>query len=511
MIMKNRDTEKNLITNIVAMLVTSLLNFVLTPVITEKLGLEVYSYVGIITNIISFFTVITYTLNSMVGRFYTISLKSDQQESNEYISTALYTCFIIGSCLIPIMIIATVFLDKLIVINPQYITDVKIAFLCSCIVFIFGIISSVFTTGAYAKNKLYITNTYNIVMGVLKTIFLYTVFKLFIPRIWYIALGNIVQQVVVLLLALFFFKKLIPGVAFSAKLFRKKKAYELLSAGAFNSLIMMGNTLMTQIDLLVGNRYIDGEIVGAYSVVLIFSTTMRSIGSALSNAFSPTTLHVYAEKGIAGLKDYSNKVVSFLAVLIGWPAMGIACLGCAFVNIWLKRDLSDLYYVFVILMLPMGANLACTQLYVVQQAVNKLKIPAVASIIAGLFNLILAVFLVKYTDFGVVGIAIASTISFSLRNLIFQPVYTSYITGQPWYVFFKGLCRPIVAQLFVYILWSIARQIIGINSFLKFVIAALLLSIVYFVVNFLTLSREERCFIISKGRGLIGGKKKRGN
>lgn len=506
--MDNKDTSKNLITNLIAMFVTMLLNFILTPIITEKLGLEVYSYVGIITNIISFFTVITYTLNSMVGRFYTISLQKDNNESNEYISTALYTCFMLAIVLSPIIILCTIFLDKIIVINNEYVYDVKLAFACSCIVFLLGIVNSVFSTGAYAKNKLYITNIYNIVTGIIRTIILYSVFKYFTPHIWYIALGNILQNIIVLFLAVYFFKKLIPTVVFSIKLFRRRKAIDLLSSGAFNSLIMMGNTLMTQIDLLVGNRFLDGEIVGAYAVVLTFSSTMRSIGSSLSNAFSPTTLKVYTEQGMDGLREYSNKVVSFLAILIGWPAMGIACLGCSFVSIWLKRDLNNLYYVFVVLMIPMGANLACTQLYVIQQAVNKLKIPAVASVITGIFNLGLAVFFVKYTNLGIIGVAIASSISFSLRNVIFQPLYTSYITGQPWHIFFKGLLRPVGTQIVVYILWCMIRKFICIESIFSFCFMGVLLTIIYFLITMFMLSKEERKFVISKGRRLVNGEKK---
>lgn len=506
--MKNKDTAMNLITNIIAMITVMLLNFILTPIITDKLGLEVYSYVGIINNIISFFVVITYILNSMVGRFYTLSLKQSNTEANEYISTSLFTCLFIAAALLPIMVMCTLFLDKLIVIDTRYIEDVKLAFFCSCIVFVLSIINSVMTTGAYAQNKLYITNIYTIIIGIVRTTIVYLIFKFAIPHVWYIALGNIIQYIIVLIIAIIVFKKLIPSVSFSIKLFKIEKAKELLSAGTFNALIMMGNVLMTQIDLLVGNRFLNAAIVGAYAVVLTFSSTMRSIGSAFSNAFSPTTLHVYAEKGVTGIRDYSNKVVSFLAVLIGWPAMGIACLGCAFVNIWLNRDLSDLYYVFVILMLPMGANLACTQLYVVQQAMNKLTIPAIASIVSGVINLLLAIYLVAYTNLGIIGIALASSISFSIRNFLFQPLYTSYITDQPWYIFFKGLLRPICAQIIVYFIWLYYGSMLQIKTLMNFIVASILLSIVYFAISFFTLSKDEKLFVINKGRGLFNGEKK---
>lgn len=503
----NKSIGKNMITNLAAVFVTMLTNFIVTPVITEKLGFEAYSYVGIITNLISFFTVITYTLNSMVGRFYTIHYQRDERdEANGYISSALITCLLLGALLLPVMILATIFLDKIIIINPNFVTDVKIAFFCSCISFIFSTINSVFATGAYAKNKLYVTNSYTIIVGIIKTTLLYIAFKLLQPHIWFISISAALQTFIVMCLALYCFKKLIPEVKFSVKLFSKHKAKELLKAGSFNSVILMGNTLMTHIDLLIGNRFIDGAIVGTYSVILMFSSIMRNIGTSVSNAFSPMTLKIYTNKGVEGLRSYSNRVVSILGLLLGWPSVIIACIGSSFVSIWLHRDVSEYYYIFVILMLPMGANMACTQLYVVQQALNKLKIPALASIVAGVFNLVFALFLVRVCNLGIYGIAIASTVSFSLRNIVFQPLYTSIITNQNPLAFFAGLVKPVAVSAVLYIIWNFIRDKIVISGMLDFILVGGLLSCMYFFISFMTMSKEEKNMLLEKIQNFKKGK-----
>ena len=494
----NKNISKNLATNILAVFVAMLVNFIITPIVTNRLGLVAYSYVGIINNLISFFTVFTYTLNSMVGRFYTIYFqKGDNEQANAYISSALYTCFLFGIVLLLALSIFTSFLDRFIVIEPQFVNDVKLAFFCSCISFLTGTLNSVFATGAYATNKLYITNTYTIVAGIVKAALTYALFKFLEPHVWFISLTNLIQSLAVTMLALVCFVKLVPAVRFSRKLFSLSKALDLLKAGAFNAVIMMGNTLMTQIDLLVGNRLINAEIVGAYSVILTFSTMMRSLGSAISNSFSPTILKMYAEKGSDGVRDYSNHVVNLIGTILGWPSCIIACVGCSFVNIWLDIDLSNLYYVFAILMLPMGANLACTQLYVVQQAVNKLKVPAGASIIAGAFNLIAAIFLAKYARLDIYGIALASTLSFSLRNIVFQPLYTSYITNQKNYSYFLGLVKPLCTSAILYILWSSVRRLVKINNIIEFILCVVVLSVLYFAVSFAFMSKKERRMILS--------------
>ena len=135
----NKNISKNLATNILAVFVAMLVNFIITPIVTNRLGLVAYSYVGIINNLISFFTVFTYTLNSMVGRFYTIYFqKGDNEQANAYISSALYTCFLFGIVLLLALSIFTSFLDRCIVIEPLFVKDVKLGFFCYCISFLTG-------------------------------------------------------------------------------------------------------------------------------------------------------------------------------------------------------------------------------------------------------------------------------------------------------------------------------------------------------------------------------------
>jgi len=474
----NQKNGINVITNLIAMGLSLLINFIVTPIVTKELGVAAYSYISIISNLTSFMAVITYTLNSMVGRFYTVSYYTDKEQSNKYISSALITCIILGALITPISIIATKNLEKIIVIEESLITDVKLAFLLSCISLVLSSISAVFSTGAYMKNRLEITNCISIFANVFRIVQIVTLFKIFTAHIWFISISAISQTTICIILGFIVFKKLVPEIKFSYKSFSKKCTYDLLSAGLFNAVIMLGTNLMTSIDILVGNRFInDTSLVGQYAILLLFSNTMRSLASALSSAFSPSTIKIYADGDAKALVAHSNNVVGFCGLALGWPISIIASIGTAFLSIWLGMDYSEFKYLITVMMLPMVANLAVSQLNVVNQAVNKLKIPAMASVLSGLLNLVLAVFLVRY--FNVWGIALASVISFSIRNIIFTPVYTALITGQSPVTYYKGLAQPLIVSTVTCIVGIALQFIFSVDTYLRFIMICSALSMLY--------------------------------
>ena len=489
----DKQLSKNLITNIISMVISLGINYLITPYITKQLGIAAYSYVSIITNIISFFTVITYTLNSMVGRFYTIAYNENEENSNQYISTALYCCFGLAIILLPIIILMTLFLDKLIVIENYLTNDVKFAFFISSLTFLLSTISSVVATGTYAKNKLQISNYIGILANSAKAIIIFALFYIFSAKIWFIGLGGFTQNIIAIILGYISFKYYIPNVKFRIKYFRKDYAKQLLSAGVFNSVIMLGNNLMTQIDLIVGNRYIqDSELIGKYAVILLFSNTIRQISSAISSAFSPTTIKLYAQKKYDELIKYTNNSVSFCGTMLGLIIPIIATLLVPFVGIWLQEDFSSLKYLIVFMLIPLIPNLAITQLNVLNQAVNKLKIPAIASITAGVINIILALEFVNRFKLGIFGIALASVISFTLRNLIFIPLYAAYITKQKWYIYYKPLIKSFLISIIICIVSFVIQRYYVINSIIDLFIIGIILMLIYGTISYLTLNKNDK-------------------
>jgi membrane protein EpsK len=72
-------------------------------------------------------------------------------------------------------------------------------------------------------------------------------------------------------------------------------------------------------------------------------------------------------------------------------------------------------------------NLAVSPLFGLQNATNRVRTPAIVTIIMGLGNLGLAIFLAGPMGWGLYGVAGAGAIALTAKNLIFTPLYNAYI------------------------------------------------------------------------------------
>jgi membrane protein EpsK len=503
-IAKKSQIAVNLLTNTLAMGVSMLISLWMTPYLIQKMGFAAFGYIGLIANLIGFMAVLTYALNSMAGRFLAVSLRQGGPEkASRYISSALFSNVCAGILILALILVLTLNMGQLIRIQAGLAKDVRIAFVLSGIAFILSSIAIIFATAAYTGNRLDITNGINIFTNIVRALFLVVAYTFFNARIWYYAMGSVLQVSINIILAMIAFRSLLPDVHFSIKMFDLKMSLELLSSGFFNSLIMLGTVFMTQIDLIVGNRYLPAEIVGMYAAILLIPNSIRNIAVALSSAFSPTTLILYSSGDLQSLRKYSNKVVKFCGFMLGWPVAVVSGLGVAILKLWLGKDYSDYEFTIILMLLPLSANLAVRQLYNVQEAMNKVKIPAFISILSGITNLALAIALTVVLKMGIFGIVLSGAIISTVHALVFNPIYTAIITNQPKHAYYRGLISPLLVSLITCTMGILIQKFMTVNTFSSILYSAFGLSILYFVISISLLSHEERKLISQKGNAIL--------
>jgi membrane protein EpsK len=506
----NKNTKEkqifiNLITNIIAMCFSMLISIWLTPYLINKLGLAAYGYIGLINNISLFMSLITYSLTSMVGRFLIVSMENaGTNAASKYISSALFGNLFFGLFSIPVILIITSMLERMLQIQKEFIFDVKLAFFLSVVAFLLNSIFMVLSTGAYSANRLDINNGINILSNLVRLAFLIVIFSVFGAKIWHVALSSFLQVVISIILAYFSFKKLLPLIRFSIRNFNIANSVELFSSGFLNSIVLLGNLFLTQIDLIVGNRFLSPEIIGMYAAILLLPNSIRNIAMAISSAFTPTTISLYSSGDMKGLRVYSNQVVKFCGLLIGWPVAIISGLSIPIISLWLGKDYSLYQYTIILMLLPLTLHLAVNQLHNVQQAMNKVKVPAIVSVILGAFNIILAIFLTSRMHMGILGIVLSGITMSTIRTVIFLPIYTSIITNQSKLAYYKGLVPPLIVASLTCGIGIYLQKIVKVDSLFPIFFAAVALSIFYFSLSVLLLNREDRKTISQKLFLLIG-------
>ncbi len=483
----------NILTNILVIFLNLAFNLYVTPLYINKLGLGVYGYIGVITNFISFLSVMTIILNSMVGRFYAISINQNQrEEANKYISTAFYVGLGLDILLLPVLIFIAIHLDSFIVVSPEYLGDVKIAFILTAFAFLINVISLVNMTGAYALNRLDINNFIRLFMiGIRFAVIMY-LFHTFNAKVYYLGISLILENLFSVIITYITFKKLVPDLEYSIRFFSKKKMIELLSSGFFNAIVLLGDLLMSQVLLVVANHVIPAAEVGVLGSFIVIINGLKSLASAISSAFSPTTLKYYAQSAIESLMENSLIAVIMIGSIIGWVASIFCIMDIRFFYIWLGKDFSYYQLSIIFLTLPMISILTTSQFHVILQALNQLIPYSFATIICGFISIGVMYLLGSYFGWGMLGLIIGCNLMAFVQHIFILPHFVHH--------YLKHSIKNIYTAIFFIQIYGVGFYLIARKvdnwfspiGLLSFIMEGILLSILYWGILLIVIPRRYR-------------------
>ena len=145
----------NIIASIVSFAVTIGINFFLTPYLVKELGSDAYGFIGLANNFVQYGTIITMALNSISGRFISISYhKGEVDKASRIFSSVLVADLFLAAVILIISAILTGYLDIFLNIPDELITTVKITFGITFLTFVVSTVTAIFTTAAFVKNRL---------------------------------------------------------------------------------------------------------------------------------------------------------------------------------------------------------------------------------------------------------------------------------------------------------------------------------------------------------------------
>ena len=155
---KQKSSGKQMSINIIASLVsfgiTMGINFFLTPYLVKSLGTEAYGFIGLSNNFVQYATIITSALNSMSGRFISIAYhRGDKDKASRIFSSVLVADLIIAAIMLVATSIITVYIDSILNVPEHLVGSVKITFAITFLTFVISVITAIFTTATYVKNR----------------------------------------------------------------------------------------------------------------------------------------------------------------------------------------------------------------------------------------------------------------------------------------------------------------------------------------------------------------------
>lgn len=479
--MKEKNSGKqmsiNLIASIVSFCVNMGINFFLAPFLVKELGTEAYGFIGLSLNFIQYATIITAALNSISGRFISIEYhRGNIDKASKIFSSVFVADIFLATVMLVASLLFTMFIDVFLNVPSGLLTSVQITFGLAFLAYVISVVTAIFTTATFVKNRLDINSIRDIISNLIKLALVAVLFIFFPPQLYYLALATVISGMFLLLANISVKKKIMPDVKVKIKNFSFAYVKMILAAGIWVSFSQLCNVLISGLDLLICNLVLGPTIMGLYSIAKTVPTCLSNLINMLGNVFTPHYTIMYAKGDIDGLVQevkFTSKIISTIMTV---PLAGFIIFGNQFYTLWQPTKTAD-----EILMIQILSVLTClmylftchTQcLMMLYTVCNKLVLPVFVNFGIGLSSVGIVLLVLNFGTLGNNGvyvIAAVSSVLMSIRALTFMPIYSAKILNRKWNTFYDTIIRGCICFAIIAVMFYIVSMFITINSWFSLI------------------------------------------
>ncbi len=464
----------NVIASLISFVVSTGINFFLTPYLTKELGTEAYGFIGLANNFVQYATIVTSALNSMSGRFISIAYhRGNKEKASKLFSSVLVADLILAGVMLLVSAVTVFWIDSFLNIPDYLVGKVKITFAITFLTFVISIVTAIFTTSTYVKNRIDINSIRDIASNILKIAVLVGLFTLLPAQLYFLSIAMLASGVFLLIANISVKKRILPDIEINLKKFEFGLVKTLITAGIWMSLAQLSNTLLSGLDLLICNLTLGATLMGILSIAKTIPHSISLLITTLSNVFAPHYTILYAKRKIDELVKevkFTSKIVSYILTV---PIAGFVAFGYQFFKLWQPEMTAE-----EIMMIQILSVLTCVQylftahtqcLTMLNSVCNKMKLPVLIALIVGALSTGFVLIILNFFNLGDNGVYIIAGISsllMSLRSILFIPIYSSHLLGQKKTVFYPPIFRGWLSFFVLVALFYIVGLFINLNSWL---------------------------------------------
>lgn len=498
----------NLLSNILSALSGLLISFFLTPYIVKTLGTEAYGFFPLTNNFLMFSGIFTTALNSMSGRFITMSLEQkDIKQVNVLFNSILFGNVLLTLFFILFGVIFVSFIDFFLDIPTYIFSDVQFLFSLVIISLCISVSSTVFSVSAFAMNRLDKQALINIGGNLIRLILILFLFWMFTPKLYFLGISAVVSAMYYGIQNYRLTRRLLPEVKISTDFISKSALIVLLSSGIWNSITALSNVLNTQFDLFIANNIFGSKEMGILSLTKFAPSFLQLLVGIVIPVFLPDMIRIFAREDHNQLKkemDFSFKIV-FMIVII--PMVIFFAYGKEFFSLWVpQEDDNTLYFLSIITLIPFLIHATIETIYNIFVITNKLKLVALWGLSISIVNFTMSVLLSKYTDMGILAIPLAGLVTGVISHLTFTPLYAAKCLNVEYGYFYKRIAQGLLSFLFLFAIISFWKflSFITVRSWITFLMNSFISIIIcYIIALFLRFDSTKRKQFISLIRSKI--------
>jgi membrane protein EpsK len=471
-------------TEIAYILVATFNGLLMVPYFKDELGLIAYAIIPLATSVTGYVTIMSDSFSESVNRFFIISLrKGDRDDSlltyNTSIRAMLKLCVII----MPVMALVAYLSPYIFNIGDSSRLDVQLMFLLtlwSSMVFALG---TCYNNTFVAENKMVVINVMRITYLLSQIVLIFLLFILGSPSLVYIGLTYMMSSWLYTSVSFLLMRRNYVFLRFKRNMNDAQRLKSIGNLGIWAIMNKLGGMFFLEASLIITNLYLGVEAEGHFSFVVTMVSMVGTTCMMFSNVFSPHYYDSYASEDMGRMANIARVGVSFTGMILAMPLAFVCVFSPQILTAWVgpsEAFLSDIIWVaFSILILHYS-------LYVlnpISTVTLKARPAALQVIFCGFINIGLALLVVTYTDWGLMGVTMSWVVSMLIRSILAFPILNARILNTS----LRNITVPQwrSAALFavcLVVLWGISKIFTMPSSLVIIAVSFLLLFAIYIVV-----------------------------
>jgi len=483
----------NIFSNIVGMGLNIVVGIWLTPYLLQHLGVASFGVVALALSASYYTRVISNSLNLAVGRYLTVDLHRNLfNVANSTFNTAFWSSIGISLLLLPLILALAIATPRFFDVPAGQEAATQVLFAMVMIAYLIGIIQGVFTTPTFSLSRFDLQNAITASNLLVRVFVIFLLFNFFQANMIYVGIGELLGGITCLIFAYFTWRSLTPELKISIGYFDKSRLFELSRISIWVLINEVGALLLMNIDLVIISIFLGATTAGLYGSILQWPLLLRVLAGTVSGVLTPLLISYYAHDDLDTITHLLHQAVKLLGLAMALPIGLIWGFAEPLLNLWLGPEFVQLAMLTRIQTIHLCVNLAVLPLFSVQVTLNKVRWPAIITLITGVAKLFLAIAWVNWGSNGL-GVALAGAIILTLKNFFFTSLYVAHIQKLPWNAFLNSMIPVILATAGVGGVSYVISQIYILNSWFSVIGIGSAISATYMIfVYFMGLNPDNR-------------------
>ena len=426
-----RHIARNVLSNWFGSIASMVVSLYLAPFILHRLGEVAYGVWILAVSVVSYLSLLDLGMQNAVLRFVSKGhTRGDHEGASTAMSAALWVRLQISGLVLLLSVGLSIVFPLLFKVPPQLADDARKALLligaATAVTMSMGVVGGVLS----ALNRYDLWNTVLLFQTAIRA-----GGAVYVLRTGHgiVAIGvcELIAAIAGNLLMVWIAHRLYPQLKVRLTKPQRGTLRQIWTYSSFAFLNTVAVQLVYQTDNLVVGAFVSAAAVFTYGIAN--SQLLRNANfliNSMGNTFVPAASTYEASGDTTSLRNlytYGTRMTMVISLPI---LLTFITRGSTFIGLWLGPKFAhDSGLILVILSIPMIFSHANRTASAVAFGIEKHKATASATMVEGVANLALSIFLVRWHHLGIYGVAIGTLVPGVLIQLVFWPRYISRLVG----------------------------------------------------------------------------------